>query len=427
MFRTQISIFIFSYFITTSLSEKVTWLPNINFNLPMNFDTKLCSKKTVIFPETLAGSVVIDSDTSVNEFILPNNGDIFLGEGASIELGSGEEPDCKAGYVHYRENTEADWSRPDVWSSVRINDATPDAERVPCFDDVVIFPPNSTFTVILPDVVQKVQAVELGGENINDFLEYFASKHSNQGQTFILNEYHESGVSIGGYLNTCHSRSGCPCQTNTLKIDCSAKLCKKPTCADSIKPIGHCCRICGGAIVVDIDETFDFLQFQLLIEKIIDTYGKDKFIYHIGRLPDNKVQVIVLDKNGYDQTSAEVVSAISYNMEKDLRHDMQVSGSPLSKSGLGGKLFVCMFFAVILVMAGIYAYYYKLPQMNYPIITGRSQANMFSRFNRRTESVVSLTRRDSTPIGDSTATAFRNPLYDSQRSRVSVEESILEE
>ncbi|XP_045764431.1 protein amnionless [Maniola jurtina] len=426
MYREQLLIFV--TFIATTLSANVVWLPNINFNLPINFnDGKIpCSKKTVVFPETMEESVLIGPGTSVAGFILPENGEIFLAEG-EIGLGPTEDMDCTSGNVYYMEKAVASWAQPDVWVSLRMNDATPDAERVPCFDDIVEFPENSTFTILLPDVKQKVQAIKVGGETIyNNFKEYVL-REPNDAQEFILNQFHDTGIVIGNYFK-CNSRSGCPCQTNTLKIDCSTKYCEKPTCVDPIKPIGHCCKICGGAIDFDIDETFDIMNFQELVEKVVDSYGKDKLVYHIGRLVDDKVQVVVIDKNGYDQTSAQVVSAISYNMERNLRHEMQVSGSPLSKAGLGGKLFVSMFFAVVMVMAGIYVYYYKVSQINYPNIMSRSQASMFSRFNRRTESVVSLTRRDSSaPIGVSTATAFRNPLYDSKRGRVLVQESVIEE
>ncbi|CAH2248412.1 protein amnionless [Pararge aegeria] len=423
MYRKRVLILL--CYITTTLSAKVTWLPNNSFNLPNNFDDdKLpCSNKTVVFPEVLTGNVLIESHISVSGFILPENGEILLAEGVVMGLGPSEDLSCTAGNVYYKEKNIAKWSQPNVWSSPRFNDATPDAERLPCFDDVVIFPPNSTFTLELPEIFQKVKAIEINGENISTTLKEYILGHPNPAQQYILNQspYQYTHVAIRN--NECNSRSGCPCQPYSLTTDCSPKFCEKPTCADPIQPIGHCCKICGGAIVINVDESFDIMKFQELVERIVNTYGEDNLIYHIGRLQKDRVQVVVLDKYGYDQTSAKVVSALSNNLEKSLRSDMLVSGIPLAKSGLGGKLFISMFFAVVMVMAGVYVYYYKLPQINIPNIMGRNQAHMFSRFNRRTESVVSLTRRDSTaPIGARFATAFRNPLYDSKRGRVLVEE-----
>lgn len=424
MYRAQLLIF-FSI-ITINLTARVTWKPSVTFNLPMNFnDRKLpCSKKTVIFPDEILGDIIIESGTSAAGFVLPENGELFLAEG-EIGLGPVEETGCDAGNVYFSENTMFKWGQPDAWESSRINEATPDAERVPCFDDVVVFPGNSTFTIILPDVTQRVQAIEVGSDTIyNDFKDYVL-RQPNDAQQFILNQYHETGVKLA-FTYKQDWQSGYPCQWETLEIDCSTKYCEKPTCFDPIQPIGHCCKICGGAIVFDIDKSFDLVQFQELVEKIVNTFGKTKLVYHVGRLLNDKVQVVVIDKAGYDQTSAKVVSAISYNVERNLKPEMQVSGAPLSKSGFGGKIFISMFFAVVFVMGSIYVYYYKVPQISYPIVMGRSQASMFSRFNRRTESVVSLTRRDSgAPIAGSTA--FRNPLYDSKRGRVSVAESVIEE
>ncbi|CAH2106956.1 unnamed protein product [Euphydryas editha] len=412
-------------YISISLSAKVTWLPNTSFNLPTNFKNgKLpCSKETVIFPESLTSSIRIEAGTSVGGFVLPLDGELILTEG-TIEFGPTRDDNCsRYGNSYYTEKSLSFWAQPDVWSSSKFNKATPDAERVPCFDDIVEFPTNTDFTVVLPDDTQKVRGIILNGESFDTkkFRDYVINQ-ADQTQQFILNENEDTGVVVGrGY---CTSPAGCPCQDNVLEIDCSAKFCPIPSCVDPIQPIGHCCKICGGVIAFEIDRSFDITEFKEKVGKAIDSYD-GSLIYHVGRLP-NKVQLVVVEKDEYTGTSAEVVNDIAYNLENHIVHQLEISGSPLYKSGLGGKIFVSMFFAVALVMVAIYIYYYRLPEIRFPIMA-RSQPSLFSRFDRRTESVVSLTRRDSVaPMGSSIATAFRNPLYDSKRKHL-VDESLTEE
>ncbi|XP_050342868.1 protein amnionless [Nymphalis io] len=421
------TFFIILNYISISLTAKVTWLPNTSFNLPTNFkDGKLpCSKQTVVFPESLANSIRIESGTSVGGFVLPMEGELILTEGV-IEFGPITDDNCTTeSNSYYTEKSISLWAQPDVWTSSKFKKATPDAERVPCFDDIAEFPSNTDFTVILPDETQRIQGIKLNGESLDtvQFKDYVI-RQSDQTQQFVLNKNEDTGIIVA--RGHCASLAGCPCQNNVLSIDCSAKFCPMPACVNPVQPIGHCCKICGGIIAFDIDRSFDITTFKEQVSRTIDSFGENDLIYHIGRLPPNKVQLVVVDSDEYSGTSAEVVNAIAYNMENHIVHQMQISGSPLYKSGLGGKIFVSMFFTVILVMMGIYVYYYRLPEIKFPIM-GRSHPSFFSRFDRRTESVVSLTRRDSVaPIGSSIGTAFRNPLYDSKRKNL-IEESAMEE
>ncbi|CAG4966629.1 unnamed protein product [Parnassius apollo] len=370
------------------------------------------------------GSVKIESETSVKSFVLPVDGEIILD--GSITLGAdNNEGDCKEKNVYYMEKSISSWAQPDVWSSSKFNKATPDAEKIPCFDDVVEFPENIQSTILLPDLTQYVSDIRIGKQHFDTkkLLDHIRAE-SDESLQFVLNTFLDTGVVVEN--KQCQSRSGCPCQKNVLKIDCSSKYCPVPTCIDPIKPIGHCCKICGGFISFDVDESFDIMEFKELVESTVDNYGRNRLDYHVGRLPPNKVQLLVVDKKEYEGTSAQVVNTIDYNMQKHWVQSAKlskISGTPLYKYGMGGKIFVSMFFVVVFTIGAIYAYYYKLPEIRYPIM-GRSFTSMFSRIQRRTDSVVSLTRRDSTITTSGVRTAFRNPLYDSRRGRVQVEELV---
>lgn len=404
----------------------VKWLPDSSFNLPINFKNGElpCSKQTVIFPESLVGPVKMNSETNVNSFVLPIDGEIVL-EG-TINLGDDPyEANCTEGNVYYFENSKASWAQANVWSSTKFNKATPDAERVPCFDDIVVFPANIQTTVALPELTQHVRYIQVGDQrftSVTKFYDYIINVPDEPVQ-FILDILYDTGLEIGDMQ--CKSRSGCPCQDTFLETDCSTKYCPIPTCVHPIKPIGHCCKICGGYIFFDVTKSFDMMDFKELVQKVVESYGTDKLEYHIGRLPNDKAQLVIVDKEEYEGTSAEVLNTIDYNMKEHWVEGTkyaQISGSPLYKSGMGGKIFISVFFVVVCTIGMIYVYYYKVPEIRYPIMN-RSLPSFLARIQRRSDSVVSLTRQDSV-MTRAGRTAFRNPLYDSKRGRVQVEDEV---
>lgn len=415
------SVIIFFSIISLSFSAIVKWLPSTSFNLPVNFDNgKIpCSKQTIIFPETVNSSIIIESQTLVSGFILPIDGEFFIEDG-EIVVGPSDDANCTEGYTYFVDKSISSWNRPDVWDSPKFNKATPDAERVPCYDDIVEFPTDKGFSVILPDKTQKLRGITISDERY-DTIEFkdYVLRNKNQVQQFYLNKYEDTGIEIE--FDFCKSPAGCPCQKEVLNIDCEAKFCPIPSCVEPVQPIGHCCKICGGILVYKIDQSFRLFSFKEHVEETLSSYGENELIYHIGRIPEDRIQLVIVENGEYTGLSAEVVNNIANNMKWHLESQMQISGIPFYKSGMGGKIFISIFFIVILVMGAVYVYYYKLPDVRFPVI-GRGNFTMFSRYDRRSESVVSLTRRASVaPIGSGGPTAFRNPLYDSKRSKSSVE------
>ncbi|KAJ8733037.1 hypothetical protein PYW07_015636 [Mythimna separata] len=420
---------------TTLISAStVKWLPNSSFKLPENFkDKKLpCSKQTVVFPQAIAGSITIASGTEVSGFILPEDGALIL-EGLLTFGDNPADTNCTEGNAYYLDTSHSFWSQADVWSSPKFNKATPDSDRVPCFNDVVEFPDNTKFTLTLPLETQFVQGLKIKNKTFtstSDFLDYMLRKQkSDDPQQFVFNNIGRA-LRIGESM-PC-SQFGCACQLRPLSIDCSAKFCPKNPCVHPVKPLGFCCEICGGYIVFDADEGFDMKAFGDLVEDKVNEYGKDRVEYHIGftpEIPIKRIQLVVVDKGEYEGFSAEMINSLSYAL-----HDRwvkgekvsQISGSPLSEAGWGGKIIVSMFFTVVLTFGALYVYYYKIPDLRVPVLSRHMPGNIFSRFERRSDSVVSLTRRDSV-ISSRSSAGFRNPLYDSKRGRVQVTESVVEE
>lgn len=421
-------VIFFTILFTLTSTSLVKWLPNGSFNLPSNFnDGKLpCSKKTVVFPDVMTSAVKLESEVEAAAFVLPVEGDIIL-DGLIAFGANVDDTNCTDGNAFYMDKNPLSWQRAGAWSSSKFNEATPDVYRVPCYNDIAEFP-DARYTVILPDVHQYITGLNIGNQSYsNEEFATFSKASSDSQQAFVLNKFLSTGIVITE--PKCNQKYGCPCQRNILEIDCSGKYCPKPSCVAPVQPLGFCCKFCGGYITFDIDQGFDRDLFEELVKKTVSSYGKS-VVYNIGFTPvqdSHSIQLVVVDKDEYTGASAAVVSSIDYAMErhwfKGLK-EARISGSPLYKAGLGGKIFVSMFFAVVLVMGAIYVYYYGTPKIDFSVMN-RSTRGMFTRFQGRSDSILSLTRRDSTVLG-ATRTAFRNPMYDSKRGRVQVEESVAE-
>lgn len=412
----------------------VKWLPNSSFKLPKNFkDGKLpCSKQTVVFPQTIVGSIKIASGTEVGGFILPEEGELILD--GSLTFGSNSaDTNCTEGNSYYLDVTYSLWEQADVWSSPKFNKATPDSDRIPCYNDIVEFPTDAKYTVKLPTTPQYVRALRIGNKSFtSDELLPYINTQSDEQQQFILNNFMSTGIRVNEHMSC--SQFGCACQAIPLKIDCSTKFCPKPSCVSPVKPYGFCCDICGGYVVFDPDQGFDLKAFSDLVGNTVETYDKNSVEYFIGftsEVPLRRIQLVIVDKGVYEGSSAEIINSISYAIHAHWVRGQKVaeiSGGPLDKSGLGGKIFVSMFFAVVLSLGALYVYYYKIPDLRFPIFSQNGMGNILSRYQRRSDSIVSLTRRDSVISGTSRgSTAFRNPLYSSKRGRVQVVESVVED
>ncbi|XP_053603146.1 protein amnionless [Plodia interpunctella] len=441
---------LFLFFIHLSTPSNVTWMKNAVFNSPENFESgKIpCSKETVLFSDYLQAPIKISGNVSINEIILPNDGEFFLDD-VLIQLGEDPEEKCEGNrIVKFKDISYNSWEDPDVWYSEKFNEATPDAERVPCHEDTVVIPEirYDQTSIDLPRVTQYIKKMIFNNYEISYKTRFLV----------INNRY--NGIFVGGddartlsFVDTkCLSKAGCPCQINMPQINCYKKICQEPKCLNPIQPPGHCCKICGGGIIFETTPSFNMATFTENIEDIINSYGSDVLAYHVAKLPETletldenmegnevktifndnsgKVQVIIVEKGDYTGISTEAINKLYHSMSKLDTKSLSLSGYPIDKVGLGWKVFISMFFVAVAVMGSIYVYYYRVPDywvrnLSLNLMPGRP---VLSRFQRRTDSVLSLARRDSA-VSRTSAGGFRNPLYDSKRGRVVVTESVEEE
>lgn len=398
-------------------SDIVKWYPGSYFDLPENFKTgqNTCSKTTVIFDETLKSVVLVKGEHSVGSIIFPLNGELILDETVIYFGEDNDDVNCTKETSNYDYNFDFAWNEADVWSAERFNKATPDAERMPCSYDTVVFSKDFACDIDLPTELQYVKEVIIENEKYTDIIGLESGIYNSDDYTFIFDAVYELSIK---FSETSCKPLECVCQEHPLEVDCSLKYCPKPLCDNAIQPIGHCCPICGSSIVISIESTFNTNEFVELVKGIIASHTED-LVYHIGRISKSSIQVVIVDRWVYTAASAEIANEIAYKLKGTHVNSKLTfySGAPLSDRGLGAKIAFSMLFLVTVVMGGIYLYYYRMPQISFSFFADRhlSRTIGMSRFQRRTESVVTLTRRDSTVSSAPINTSFRNPLYESSR------------
>uniref|UniRef100_A0A803TZ08 Protein amnionless n=1 Tax=Anolis carolinensis TaxID=28377 RepID=A0A803TZ08_ANOCA len=219
------------------------WIPNTNFEHISNWDQDRvpCARDVILF----------DS----NEY-MPLNGEFIMAPGAGFAAFDGSSnPGCETATFSTAQNYQ--WYDPTLWhgaTSLENLDQekyifSVDEERVPCQYDDVIFPPETSFRVNIASSEQMIQlrSISIMGQKFtsDNRLEEYMQSPSAQLQFHGQGTFRLSNV-------RCPDKSGCECG-NTADHDriCAALLqnsgnqCPVATCKDPLKPVGHCCEICG--------------------------------------------------------------------------------------------------------------------------------------------------------------------------------------
>lgn len=130
------------------------------------------------------------------------------------------------------------------------NVAIPDMERVPCIYDNVVFPKESSFWVQYPEISLSVNSFKIEGQKLtNDMLQYFLLSEAGSRQFKNLDYQQRTDVITVKNIQ-CTDKSGCLCHENEkfiLDAVCSnlKHICNVTHCLNPIKPVGHCCEVCG--------------------------------------------------------------------------------------------------------------------------------------------------------------------------------------
>lgn len=304
------------------------WLPNLDLHDPNNWieNTLPCPSQGLIFPNNMFAMLQFPEVYITTSFILSDNGGFFLHPNLELvflnEANHEQIADlnlCEDHPYHYKNPVIELWMLSKNWGVLSnnfteimpLNSAVPHAERIPCQYDVVAFGPNRSFVVDL----QFAPSLSLHEIRIADstYLPTFLPTlfRTNVGQ-FVFPNNEETHMEIGKCLNT----SQCECQeTDIMRQLCQneEKYCEIPQCLHPIRPIGHCCDICGASIVMKLQasQKIDLLKLRAQIIKQIrmNNFKEDTFDYHLSFI-NNSIQMVIVDKFLYNGLSLEIMNVI---------------------------------------------------------------------------------------------------------------------
>ncbi|KAK4878674.1 hypothetical protein RN001_011180 [Aquatica leii] len=308
--------FLLGYFFVVQICcDKKIWKYDNDVTNPKNWADSLAGTcDGYIFPDVL-GSIGSINQMKAAEILLPITGELEIQ--GHIEFSSLGK--C----VHVKELASRRWLDPRNWQYPE-NAARPDAEKVPCVNDDVIFP-SEDVGVLYPEVPVSVKSVQIKDFRLTDF----------QWQNFLVSDY---GVdqfqdqnaqgrvrieSNGCGDCTCHNRL-----EETLPWICN-DLPKSPApCFEPLKPVGFCNEICGGVVYLNITPRFSLELLQQRLPKDVDVFAS-KILLEQKPL----VQVIFAEKSQYTEKSAKVARDFYKTVSSDLS-SFRVKSVSVKTSGI---------------------------------------------------------------------------------------------
>lgn len=148
------------------------WVPNTDFDAAENWSQNRtpCAGASIEFPADKMVSVLVREAHHITNMLLPLDGEFVLASGARFSAAdTSSNLDCSAGApAVFLDPDRFSWHDPRSWRSEDAAHSffSVDAERVPCRHDDVVFPPDTSFRVVLgPDALTvRVHSVSALGQ-----------------------------------------------------------------------------------------------------------------------------------------------------------------------------------------------------------------------------------------------------------------------
>lgn len=279
-----ISLILAAEFLGFGECRRLIWKQRTNIGDANNWeDNKIpCASDTLVFPETSYDLIKL-SNFSMKEIILPKSGGFLLDTQTALQFRE-TDTKCEANKTRtFKSVIQTPWLLTNNWIAARdandnghveYNKATPHEERLPCDNDEIIFPINNSYAVDLQSTpVLSFKSITVDGRTMTtkDFSEFLKSPF---GQLTFKSNDNTLFIDV-----SCYNENRCVCHDKSDAL--REQLCeneqpnceKMPGCTDPVKPIGHCCDVCGGLFQMELVETgnFNLKSFKSNMEK-----GKQK-------------------------------------------------------------------------------------------------------------------------------------------------------
>ncbi|KAF0314459.1 Protein amnionless [Amphibalanus amphitrite] len=211
-----------------------------------------CAGQVALLPDGLA--VYLHEQFEARTMVLPTNGEIILGEGASVALAdrpARADSRCRGtdGSTVRFGGSAARWMDAGSWRQAALPSPVPHSERVPCASggDSVRFPENITYRV---QVQRAITVRELSiGPHAMDTERFRTFRNTTVGRSLFDVR---AGFNITGVGRTCRTEE-CACgndRAEVLSVICAATECGEAPCSRPVQPVGHCCPMCGAVVRV---------------------------------------------------------------------------------------------------------------------------------------------------------------------------------
>lgn len=247
------------------------WIPNTNYENKTNWDKGAvpCGNDRVEFLAQRKVSVFVETMHAVQEMRLPVDGEFILNPGAGFYVISGKDPSCGAGVTaKFRDSESLQWYNPALWQAAATSDDLHSGnllfsvheESVPCRQDDVVFTAGTSFRVDTSssESTIPVKSVTLLGKKFDSDADFSQHLSSRLGQL----QFHGSSVVTVASAG-CQDPSGCDCgnSVNHQRI-CQTVTCASTSCQKPLRPVGHCCDICGAIVTVHYANGFSLETYR---------------------------------------------------------------------------------------------------------------------------------------------------------------------
>ncbi|CAL8303971.1 unnamed protein product [Merluccius merluccius] len=316
------------------------WIPDTNYENETNWDTGSvpCGRDRVVFPAR--GSVYVKSPHSVQEMTLPIDGEFILDSGAGFYVGGAPEPGCGTGKdARFKDSDSLQWFDPALWRAA----VTPDdlksgpylfsvhEDSVPCEHDDVVFKASTSFRVdTTSDGVDiPVKSVSVLGKTFKSQSDLSRYLGTASGRT----QFHKGSDALALRGSDCGDASGCACDNsaNRARI-CARVTCPSLTCEKPLRPVGHCCDVCGAIITIDYAPIFNLQSYRQRVQDLfldlpafktirlgMSKVSKPQYLMGMVRVgASDKIQMVLLDGEA-DPQSGTVSEALARVILDDIR------------------------------------------------------------------------------------------------------------
>ncbi|XP_032995148.1 LOW QUALITY PROTEIN: protein amnionless [Lacerta agilis] len=431
--------YIFLHLLGTSSAVYKQWIPDTNFENASNWDKGRtpCSNDVILFRSSEVVSVYVQSSHSLTDMYIPLNGEFILAPGAGFAAFDGSfDPGCEtASEVTFASADNFQWYDPTLWRAATSLDNldqgkhifSVDEERVPCQYDDVIFPPETSFRVNIESSEQaiRLRSISVMGQKFtsdNTLAEYMQSSSAKL-------QFHGQGAFRLSNAR-CPDKSGCECG-NAADHDriCAALLkksgnqCPQVMCKDPLKPVGHCCEMCGAIISLEYSAGFEIEVYQNRILHTFLSLPKNAGIQaavskvrewqtFLGTIPRSSasfIQIVLVDNRTGSETGTQA-EQLAQDIVKDIAENgvpfgiavrslQSATGSNKSTQETGATIAgtVVVLFLVLLLLGAVLLLYRKGTLRSLPSVHFTS---LWSR------------KRDLDLSGETADKGFDNPIFD---------------